>query len=45
MEGISDNVGSIVGNAEELVAIQAAVADITGQSEALFAAAEAALGD
>jgi len=37
---VSDNVGSIVDNAEELVRIQEAVADITQQSEALFAAAD-----
>jgi len=37
---VSDNVGSIVENAEELVGVQAAAAEITGQSEALFAAAE-----
>jgi twitching motility protein PilJ len=37
---VSDNVGSIVENAEELVGIQAAVAEITGQSEALFEAAD-----
>jgi twitching motility protein PilJ len=37
---VSDNVGSIVENAEELVGIQAAAAEITGQSEALFEAAE-----
>ncbi len=36
---VSDNVGSIVENAEELVGIQAAVAEITGQSEVLFDAA------
>jgi twitching motility protein PilJ len=36
---VSDNVGSIVENAEELVSIQAAAAEITGQSEALFDAA------
>jgi len=33
---VSDNVGSIVENAEELVGIQAAAAEITAQSEALF---------
>jgi twitching motility protein PilJ len=37
---VSDNVGSIVENAEELVGIQAAVAEITGQSDVLFDAAE-----
>jgi twitching motility protein PilJ len=37
---VSDNVGSIVENAEELVGIQAAAAEITGQSEALFDAVE-----
>ena len=37
---VSDNVGSIVENAEELVGIQAAVAEITGQSEVLFDAAD-----
>jgi twitching motility protein PilJ len=37
---VSDNVGSIVENAEELVGIQAAAAEITGQSEVLFEAAE-----
>jgi len=37
---VSDNVGSIVENAEELVGIQAAAADITAQSEALFDAVE-----
>jgi twitching motility protein PilJ len=36
---VSDNVGSIVENADELVGIQAAVAEITGQSEVLFDAA------
>jgi twitching motility protein PilJ len=36
---VSDNVGSIVENAEELVGIQSAVAEITGQSEVLFDAA------
>ena len=36
---VSDNVGSIVENAEELVGIQAAVAEITGQSDVLFDAA------
>jgi len=36
---VSDNVGSIVENAEELVGIQSAVAEITGQSEVLFEAA------
>ncbi len=36
---VSDNVGSIVENSEELVGIQAAVAEITGQSEVLFDAA------
>ena len=33
---VSDNAGSIVENAEELVAIQTAAADFTAQSEALF---------
>jgi len=33
---ISDNAGSIVENAEELVTIQTAAADFTNQSEALF---------
>ena len=33
---ISDNAGSIVENAEELVAIQTAAAEFTAQSEALF---------
>jgi twitching motility protein PilJ len=37
---VSDNVGSIVENAEELVGIQAAVAEINGQSEVLFDAAD-----
>jgi len=37
---VSDNVGAIVENAEELLGIQAAVAEITGQSEVLFDAAE-----
>ena len=37
---VSDNVGSIVKNSEELVTIQAAANEITGQSEALFDAAE-----
>ncbi|MFW2439652.1 MAG: methyl-accepting chemotaxis protein [Arenicellales bacterium] len=37
---ISDNVGSIVENAEELVGIQTAAAEITAQSEALFEAVE-----
>jgi len=37
---VSDNVGSIVENADELVGIQAAAAEITGQSEALFGAAD-----
>ena len=37
---VSDNVGSIVENAEELVAIQAAASTITGQSEQLFDAAQ-----
>ena len=37
---VSDNVGSIVENAEELVGIQAAAAEITVQSEALFEAAD-----
>jgi twitching motility protein PilJ len=37
---VSDNAGSIVENAEELMRIQAAAAEITGQSEALFAAAD-----
>ncbi|HYQ72465.1 MAG TPA: methyl-accepting chemotaxis protein, partial [Gammaproteobacteria bacterium] len=36
---VSDNVGSIVENAEELVGIQSAVAEITGKSEVLFDAA------
>jgi twitching motility protein PilJ len=36
---VSDNVGSIVENAEELAGIQTAVAEINGQSEVLFAAA------
>jgi twitching motility protein PilJ len=36
---VSDNVGSIVENAEELVGIQAAVAEIAGQSDVLFDAA------
>jgi twitching motility protein PilJ len=36
---ISDNAGSIVENAEELLAIQSAAAEINGQSEALFNAA------
>ena len=36
---VSDNVGSIVENAEELVSIQKAAAEITGQSESLFDAA------
>ena len=36
---VSDNVGSIVENADELVGIQAAVAEITGQSDVLFDAA------
>ena len=36
---ISDNAASIVENAEELVSIQSAAADINGQSEALFNAA------
>jgi twitching motility protein PilJ len=36
---VSDNVGSIVENAEELVGIQEAVAEITGQSDVLFDAA------
>ncbi|MCK5480250.1 MAG: methyl-accepting chemotaxis protein, partial [Gammaproteobacteria bacterium] len=37
---VSDNVGSIVENSEELVAIQTAASAITGQSEQLFNAAE-----
>jgi len=37
---VSDNVGSIVENSEELVTIQAAASGITGQSEALFGAAQ-----
>ena len=37
---VSDNVGSIVENAEELVGIQKAAAEITAQSEALFEAVE-----
>ena len=37
---VSDNVGSIVENSEELVAIQAAATAITGQSETLFDAAK-----
>ena len=37
---VSDNVGSIVENSEELVTIQAAASGITGQSEALFSAAQ-----
>jgi len=37
---VSDNAGSIVENAEELVGIQSAAAEITAQSEALFAAVE-----
>jgi twitching motility protein PilJ len=37
---VSDNAGSIVENAEELVGIQTAAAEITAQSEALFAAVE-----
>jgi len=37
---VSDNVGSIVENSEELVAIQAAASAITGQSDQLFNAAE-----
>jgi twitching motility protein PilJ len=37
---VSDNVGSIVENAEELVGIQTAAAEITAQSEALFEAVE-----
>jgi len=37
---VSDNVGSIVENAEELVGIQAAAAEVTAQSEALFEAVE-----
>ena len=36
---VSDNAGSIVENAEELMRIQTAAAEITGQSETLFAAA------
>jgi len=41
---VSDNVGSIVENAEELVGIQAASADITTQSEALFDSVESLKG-
>ena len=37
---VSDNVGSIVENSEELVAIQASASAITGQSEQLFDAAQ-----
>ena len=37
---VSDNVGSIVENADELVGIQTAAAEITAQSEALFKAVE-----
>ena len=37
---VSDNAGSIVENSEELVAIQAAVAEISRQSETLFDAAQ-----
>ena len=37
---VSDNVGSIVENAEELVGIQAAADEITAQSEALFDAVD-----
>ena len=37
---VSDNVGSIVENAEELVGIQKAATEITAQSEALFEAVE-----
>jgi len=37
---VSDNVGSIVENAEELVGIQTAVAEISTQSETLFKAVE-----
>ena len=37
---VSDNVGSIVENAEELVGIQTAATEITAQSEALFEAVE-----
>jgi twitching motility protein PilJ len=37
---VSDNAGSIVENAEELLTIQSAAADINGQSEALFNAAQ-----
>jgi twitching motility protein PilJ len=37
---VSDNAGSIVENAEELMRIQSAAAEITDQSEALFAAAD-----
>jgi len=37
---VSDNAGSIVENAEELVGIQTAAAEITAQSEALFEAVE-----
>ena len=36
---VSDNAGSIVENADELVTIQAAAREISGQSEALFSAA------
>ncbi|MCG6899035.1 MAG: methyl-accepting chemotaxis protein [Gammaproteobacteria bacterium] len=37
---VSDNVGSIVENAEEIVGIQTAAAEITAQSESLFEAVE-----
>jgi len=37
---VSDNVSSIVKNSDELVTIQAAANEITGQSEALFDAAQ-----
>jgi len=37
---VSDNVGSVVENADELVGIQAAAAEIATQSEALFEAVE-----
>ncbi|MDH3979431.1 MAG: methyl-accepting chemotaxis protein [Gammaproteobacteria bacterium] len=41
---ISDNAGSIVDNSEELVTIQTAAADISGQSETLYNAAHALQG-
>ncbi len=41
---ISDNAGSIVDNSEELVKIQTAAADISGQSETLYNAAHALQG-